>query len=126
MKRQHYLPPLITLVNLRARDAAAAGSRYFYFSFYFSSTAKSAGGFVCPSRKVAGSKPKTKKKTGPARRHRGDKAETASISAAAAPSYRVARHRTGVVKNGRIPVASALSTLVLQKNESEKLKPFQS
>ena len=70
----------------------------FYFSFYFSSTAKSAGGFVCPSRKVAGSKPKTKKKTGPARRHRGDKAETASISAAAAPSYRVARHVEAFVK----------------------------
>jgi hypothetical protein len=44
----------------------------FIFRFIFSSTAKSAGGFVCPSCKVAGSKPKTKKKTGPARRHRGD------------------------------------------------------
>jgi hypothetical protein len=72
LKRCQYSPPLTTLVNLRTREAVAAGSRCFYFSFYFSSIAKSAGGFVCPSRKVAGSKPKTKKKTGPARRHRGD------------------------------------------------------
>ena len=35
MKRQHYSPPLITLVNLRAREAAAAGSRYFIFHFSF-------------------------------------------------------------------------------------------
>jgi hypothetical protein len=35
MKRQHYFHPLITLVNLRAREAAAAGSRYFIFHFSF-------------------------------------------------------------------------------------------
>ena len=35
MKRQHYSPPLIALVNLRAREAAAAGSRYFIFHFSF-------------------------------------------------------------------------------------------
>jgi hypothetical protein len=35
MKRRYYLPPLITLVNLRAREAAAAGSRYFIFHFSF-------------------------------------------------------------------------------------------
>src|ERR1700674_1063459 len=90
MKRQHYLPPLITLVNLRARDAAAAGSRYFYFSFYFSRIAKSAGGFVCPSRKVAGSKPKTKKKTGPARRHRGDIRMSIDLSKPIAPIFAAA------------------------------------
>src|ERR1700674_2715339 len=35
MKRQHYFHPLITLVNLRAREAAAAGSRYSIFHFSF-------------------------------------------------------------------------------------------
>jgi hypothetical protein len=49
LKRCQYLPPLATSVNPRTRDAAAAGSRRFYFSFYFSSIAKSAGGFVCQS-----------------------------------------------------------------------------
>ena len=36
MKRQHYSPPLTTLLNLRApARAAAVGSRYFIFHFSF-------------------------------------------------------------------------------------------